>query len=105
MLGVPGALIGAVLAEIPGIGRKGALSVSTILTGVFLFASTTATNSDALLGWNSAYSFASNISKPFEEFSFFPSPYWPFSGARGVSSGLGLYVILSSEDFVIVLIF
>ncbi|KAI1202921.1 major facilitator superfamily domain-containing protein [Nemania serpens] len=61
VLGVPGALIGAVLAEIPGIGRKGALSVSTILTGVFLFASTTATNSDALLGWNSAYSFASNI--------------------------------------------
>ncbi|KAI1160408.1 major facilitator superfamily domain-containing protein [Nemania serpens] len=61
VLGVPGALIGAVLAEIPGIGRKGALSVSTILTGVFLFASTTATNSNALLGWNSAYSFASNI--------------------------------------------
>ncbi|KAI1119062.1 major facilitator superfamily domain-containing protein [Nemania sp. NC0429] len=61
VLGVPGALIGAVLAEIPGIGRKGALSVSTILTGVFLFASTTATNSSALLGWNSAYSFASNI--------------------------------------------
>ncbi|KAI1191499.1 major facilitator superfamily domain-containing protein [Nemania serpens] len=61
VLGVPGALIGAALAEIPGIGRKGALSVSTILTGVFLFASTTATNSAALLGWNSAYSFASNI--------------------------------------------
>ncbi|KAF7798232.1 hypothetical protein EIP86_009449 [Pleurotus ostreatoroseus] len=31
------------------------------LTGVFLFASTTARNSDALLGWNCGYSFFSNI--------------------------------------------
>ncbi|KAI3324677.1 MFS general substrate transporter [Xylariaceae sp. AK1471] len=61
VLGVPGALVGAVLAELPKIGRKGALSLSTILTGVFLFASTTATNSSALLGWNSAYSFTSTI--------------------------------------------
>ncbi|KAI0451963.1 major facilitator superfamily domain-containing protein [Xylaria acuta] len=61
VLGVPGALVGAVLAELPRVGRKGALSLSTILTGVFLFASTTATNSSALLGWNSAYSFTSNI--------------------------------------------
>ncbi|KAI1177308.1 major facilitator superfamily domain-containing protein [Nemania sp. FL0916] len=60
VLGVPGALIGAALAEVPMIGRKGALSVSTVLTGVFLFANTTATNSDALLGWNSAYSFTSS---------------------------------------------
>ncbi|KAI0798733.1 major facilitator superfamily domain-containing protein [Xylaria sp. FL0064] len=61
VLGVPGAIIGAALAELPNFGRKGALSVSVALTGVFLFASTTATNSAALLGWNSAYSFASNI--------------------------------------------
>ncbi|KAI1361412.1 major facilitator superfamily domain-containing protein [Xylaria arbuscula] len=61
VLGVPGALLGAVLAELPNFGRKGALSISCVLTGVFLFASTTATNSAALLGWNSAYSFASNI--------------------------------------------
>ncbi|KAI0538911.1 major facilitator superfamily domain-containing protein [Xylaria digitata] len=61
VLGVPGALLGAVLAELPKVGRKGALSLSTILTGVFLFASTTATNSSALLGWNSAFSFASSI--------------------------------------------
>ncbi|KAI8955697.1 major facilitator superfamily domain-containing protein [Xylaria longipes] len=61
VLGVPGALVGALLAELPKIGRKGALSASTILTGAFLLASTTATNSDALLGWNSAYSFTSNI--------------------------------------------
>jgi MFS family permease len=31
------------------------------LTGVFLFASTTAVTSDALLGWNCAYSFVANI--------------------------------------------
>ncbi|KAI0158301.1 major facilitator superfamily domain-containing protein [Xylariaceae sp. FL1272] len=59
--GVPGAALGAVLAETPKIGRKGALCVSTVLTGVFLFGSTTATNSPALLGWNTAYSFTSNI--------------------------------------------
>ncbi|KAI0203687.1 putative sugar transporter [Astrocystis sublimbata] len=61
VLGVPGAFVGAALAELPKFGRKGALSLATVLTGVFLFASTTATNSAALLGWNSAYSFTSNI--------------------------------------------
>ena len=61
VLGVPGAILGGVLVEIPRFGRKGALSVSTALTGVFLFASTTAVTSDALLGWNCAYNFMSNI--------------------------------------------
>lgn len=61
MLGVPGALIGGLLVEIPKFGRKGALAVSTVLTGVFLYASTTAKNSDALLGWNCAYNFCSNV--------------------------------------------
>lgn len=60
-LGVPGALIGGALVEIPRFGRKGALSVSTVLTGVFLFASTTALTSNSLLGWNCAYNFTSNI--------------------------------------------
>ena len=31
------------------------------LTGVFLFASTTARNSNALLGWNCGYTFSSNV--------------------------------------------
>ncbi|KAL8696948.1 MAG: hypothetical protein Q9201_007395 [Fulgogasparrea decipioides] len=61
VLGVPGALIGGALVEIPRIGRKGALAFSTAFTGVFLFCSTTAKNSNALLGWNCAYSFMSNI--------------------------------------------
>ena len=61
VLGVPGALIGGALVQVPKFGRRGALAVSTALTGVFLFASTTALTSNALLGWNCAYSFMSNI--------------------------------------------
>lgn len=61
VLGVPGALLGGVFVEVPRVGRKGTLAVSTILTGVFLYASTTALNSAALLGWNCAYNFFSNI--------------------------------------------
>lgn len=61
VLGVPGALIGGALVQVPRFGRKGALASSTALTGVFLFASTTALSSNALLGWNCAYNFMSNI--------------------------------------------
>ena len=32
-----------------------------VLTGVFLFAGTTARTSDALLGWNCGYTFTSNV--------------------------------------------
>ena len=49
------------MVEVPKFGRKGALSVSTALTGVFLYGSTTANSSSALLGWNCAFSFMSNI--------------------------------------------
>jgi MFS family permease len=61
VLGVPGALLGGWLVELPRFGRKGTLAVSTVLTGVFLYASTTALSSGALLGWNCAFSFFSNI--------------------------------------------
>lgn len=61
VLGIPGSLSGAVLVEIPRIGRKGALAISTTLTGVFLFCSTTALTSNALLGWNCAYNLMSNL--------------------------------------------
>ncbi|KAF2019617.1 MFS general substrate transporter [Aaosphaeria arxii CBS 175.79] len=60
-LGVPGCLLGGLLVETPKVGRKGTLAAATILTGVFLFGSTTALTSDALLGWNCAYNFMSNI--------------------------------------------
>lgn len=61
VLGVPGALLGAVLVEVPRIGRKGTLAVSTALTGVFLYCSTTAVTSTQLLGWNCAFNFCSNV--------------------------------------------
>lgn len=61
VLGVPGALLGGALVELKGFGRKGTLGTSTVLTGVFLYASTTAKTSDSLLGWNCAFNFFSNV--------------------------------------------
>ncbi|KAJ5895611.1 hypothetical protein N7495_007302 [Penicillium taxi] len=61
VMGVPGCLLGGLLVELPKFGRKGALSVSTALTGVFLLCSTTAVTSNALLGWNCAFSFMSSL--------------------------------------------
>ena len=61
VLGIPGALLGGLLVELPRVGRKGTLAASTALTGAFLYASTTALSSNALLGWNCAYNFMSNI--------------------------------------------
>jgi MFS family permease len=54
-------MLGGLLVELKHIGRKGTLSASTLLTGVFILASTTAHTSNALLGWNCAYSFCSNV--------------------------------------------
>ncbi|KAL5381904.1 hypothetical protein DPSP01_006849 [Paraphaeosphaeria sporulosa] len=61
VLGIPGCLLGGYLVERPRIGRKGTLAGATVLTGVFLFCSTTALTSASLLGWNCAYNFMSNI--------------------------------------------
>ncbi|TVY40409.1 putative MFS-type transporter [Lachnellula subtilissima] len=60
-LGIPGVLLGCFLIELPRFGRKGTLALSTALTGVFLYGSTTALSSNALLGWNCAYNFCSNV--------------------------------------------
>lgn len=60
-LGVPGAIIGGLLVELPRLGRKGTLALFTALTGVFLYCTTTAKTSQALLGWNCAFNFCSNI--------------------------------------------
>ncbi|KAK4181328.1 major facilitator superfamily domain-containing protein [Triangularia setosa] len=60
-VGIPGALLGGYLVELPRFGRKGTLSISTILTGVFLYCSTTALDSQSLLGWNCAFNFTSNV--------------------------------------------
>ncbi|KAI0691072.1 MFS general substrate transporter [Cytidiella melzeri] len=61
VLGIPGAFLAGWAVEQPYIGRRGTLAISAGLTGVFLFASTTARNSNALLGWNCGYAFHSNI--------------------------------------------
>jgi MFS family permease len=61
VLGVPGALLGGILVEVPRLGRKGTLALATIITGGFLYGSTTALDSASLLGWNCAFSFTSNI--------------------------------------------
>lgn len=68
VLGVPGALIGGALVELKFLGRKGTLSLATILTGVFLYASTTARDSNTLLGWQCGFSFTSNVMVRFQVF-------------------------------------
>ncbi|KAG8775140.1 hypothetical protein FRC12_001654 [Ceratobasidium sp. 428] len=60
-IGMVGAVVGGLVVEVPFLGRRGTLAISTIITGVFLFASTTARSSNTLLGWNCGYGFTSNI--------------------------------------------
>lgn len=57
--GIPGSLIAGYAVELPLLGRKGAMCIATILSGVFLFANTTARTSNALLGWNCSYAVSS----------------------------------------------
>ncbi|KAK0200493.1 major facilitator superfamily domain-containing protein [Desarmillaria ectypa] len=61
VIGIPGAFLAGWAVELPCIGRRGTLAISSGLTGAFLFASTTARSSNALLGWNCGYVFNSNI--------------------------------------------
>ncbi|KAI9430407.1 hypothetical protein H4582DRAFT_2086916 [Lactarius indigo] len=67
VIGVSGALLAVWTVQLPLLGRRGSLAIynsnghCTILTGVFLFASTTARSSAALLGWNCGYNFMSYI--------------------------------------------
>ncbi|KAG5636386.1 hypothetical protein H0H81_008250 [Sphagnurus paluster] len=61
VIGVPGALLAGYMVELPILGRRGTLAIATALTGIFILVSTTARTSNALLGWNCAYSFTSNI--------------------------------------------
>ncbi|KDR81207.1 hypothetical protein GALMADRAFT_60449 [Galerina marginata CBS 339.88] len=60
-VGVPGALLAGYMVELPILGRRGTLSIATLLTGIFILASTTSRTSNELLGWNCAYSFTSNV--------------------------------------------
>ncbi|KAI5957249.1 hypothetical protein KGF54_000177 [Candida jiufengensis] len=60
VIGIPGAIIAGLLVELRT-GRKGALSLSLLLTGVVLFGSTTAKTSNSYLAWNCFFSLFSNI--------------------------------------------
>jgi len=60
-VGMPGALLAGWMVELPYLGRRGTMGISTVITGIFLFAATTARTSNALLAWNSAYTFTSNV--------------------------------------------
>ena len=59
--GVPGSIIAAWMVELPKSGRRGALGIGTLLTGVFLFLFTTAKTDAAVLGFNCAAGVAQNI--------------------------------------------
>ncbi|KZT51811.1 MFS general substrate transporter [Calocera cornea HHB12733] len=60
-VGIPAAILAAGLVELPHSGRKGAMALSTALTGVFLFLFTTSRNSEGILGWNCALSLTQDI--------------------------------------------
>ncbi|EPT05379.1 hypothetical protein FOMPIDRAFT_84350 [Fomitopsis schrenkii] len=60
-VGMPGAFLAGWMVELPYLGRRGTMGVSTVITGVFLFAATTARTSNALLAWNCAYTLTSNV--------------------------------------------
>ncbi|KAF9260998.1 MFS general substrate transporter [Marasmius fiardii PR-910] len=61
VVGIPSSLLAAWMVEWRSIGRKGTLATSAALTGATLLASTTSRSSNALLGWNCAYTFFGNI--------------------------------------------
>ncbi|KDN42608.1 MFS general substrate transporter [Tilletiaria anomala UBC 951] len=59
--GVPGSIIAAWLVELPRSGRRGAMSLGTVLTGVFLFAFTAARTSAQNLAFNCVTALTQNI--------------------------------------------
>lgn len=59
--GVPGSIIAAWLVELPRSGRRGALAISTLATGVFIFALTGAPTNAAYLGLNCAAAIVQNM--------------------------------------------
>lgn len=50
--GVPGSIIAAWMVELPRSGRRGAMAIGTLLTGVFVFAGVGAPNRGAFLAFN-----------------------------------------------------
>lgn len=110
VLGVPGALLGGWLVELPRMGRKGTLSLSTVLTGVFLYCSTTSSSSTSLLGWQCAFNFFSNIMYAVL-YGFtpelFPTPQRGTGNALAATCNrvFGIMAVSSLQDVVVVLHF
>ncbi|KAF9268793.1 MFS general substrate transporter [Marasmius fiardii PR-910] len=61
VIGIPGAFLSGWAVDLPILGRRGTLAITSGLTGAFLFATTTARSSNSLLGWNCGYTFCSNM--------------------------------------------
>lgn len=58
---IPAALMAGYLIEISIIGRRRTLAIFTVLTGVFILLSTTASTSNAFNGWNCGINYACTI--------------------------------------------
>ena len=61
VVGVPGSLVAYWFVDMPYIGRKGTLAISTLLSGIFLFLFTISTNSNVQLIFTCLEAFFSNI--------------------------------------------
>ncbi|KAN0065621.1 hypothetical protein ACQY0O_000750 [Thecaphora frezii] len=59
--GIPGSFFAAWMVELPRTGRRGAMALGTLLTGIFLFAFTTAKNEAAVLGFNCVTAATQNV--------------------------------------------
>ncbi|WFD05707.1 hypothetical protein MVES1_001040 [Malassezia vespertilionis] len=59
--GIPGSIVATALVELPRSGRRGAMSIGTLLTGVFLFAFTTADTDTSSLAFSCVIAFTQNI--------------------------------------------
>lgn len=88
--GIPGSLLAAWLVDLPRSGRRGAMAIGTLLTGIFLFGFTGAgDSSDSQLAFSSVVSFTQNIMYGVL-FCYTPETFpAPLRGAAdGVSSSL-----------------
>ncbi|TVY73178.1 putative MFS-type transporter PB1E7.08c [Lachnellula suecica] len=61
VIGVPGSLIACFTVDVPYIGRKGTMAISTCLSGVFLFLFTISADANVQLAFSSIEAFFQNI--------------------------------------------
>ncbi|KZT26542.1 putative sugar transporter [Neolentinus lepideus HHB14362 ss-1] len=61
VVGVPGSVIGAYTVDIPYVGRKGTIALSTLISAIFLFLFTISANSNYQLAFSCVESFFQNI--------------------------------------------